>query len=84
MQQQWETIAGTWTIVDGTYASNNPNGTSVAAISSYRGVHAADPATQTLEFDQYTFRVRMRNTGSGATTVAGVMYQFRDSRITTQ
>ena len=78
MQAQWETIAGTWTIVDGTYASNDPNGPSVAAIASYRGLHAADPATQTLEFDQYTFRVRMRNTGFGATTVAGVMYQFQN------
>jgi hypothetical protein len=78
MQAQWETIAGAWTIVDGTYASNDPSRSSVAAIASYRGVHAADPATQTLEFDQYTFRVRMRNTGFGATTVAGVMYQFQD------
>jgi uncharacterized membrane protein len=78
MQAQWETIAGAWTIVDGTYASNDPSRSSVAAIASYRGVHAADPATQTLEFDQYTFRVRMRNTGSAATTVAGVMYQFQD------
>jgi probable HAF family extracellular repeat protein len=79
MQAQWQTIVGAWTIVDGTYATNAivcPC-QSHATITSYPGLRATDPPTQTLEFDRYTFRVRMRNTGSGATTMVGVLYQWQ-------
>ena len=77
IQAQWETIAGTWTIVDGTY----PATSLTAQARSHRFVSRSarrGSGNAALEFDQYTFRVRMRNTGFGATTVAGVMYQFQD------
>lgn len=78
LQAQWETFAGAWRIVDGTYVASATICCNLAAITSYRGLHPADPPTRTLEFDQYTLRVRIRNSGVNANSPAGVVYQFQD------
>ena len=75
MQEQWQPVpsAGSpiWSVIGGTYRTRGA-GNQISVITSYRGVTSADPPTQTLNPDRYTFRVRMRNQGLEEMTRAGL------------
>src|SRR5215212_9610852 len=84
MLEQWQPVpsaAGSpiWRVIDGTYRARG-TGNQISVITSYRGLSPADPPTQTLNSDQYTFRVRMRNQAIEERTSAGLVYQYQDAQ----
>jgi hypothetical protein len=83
IQEQWQPVpsAGSpiWSVIGGTYRTRG-TGNQISVITSYRGVSPADPPTQTLNSDRYTFRVRMRNRALEELTSAGLVYQYQDSQ----
>lgn len=77
IHETWQTVGGSWSVRNGLYFSNADSGMSV--ITSYRGVHPADPPTMTLPFKQFTLRARMRNWGASASDEVGLVYQYQDA-----
>lgn len=80
MQERWQPVPSgapsVWSVIDGTYRTRGV-GNQISVITSYRGLSPADPPTQTLNSDQYTFRVRLRNQGPEETTGVGLVYQYQ-------
>jgi hypothetical protein len=74
---RWEVTAGSWSIARGTYDSTVP-ATSISTIRRYPSLVSGDPPLSFL-YDVFTFRARMRNPGTNAGQLVGLVYHLQDA-----
>ena len=80
MRAQWQPVSGTWAVGNGTYGSSSAGATDISTITSYRGVHPADPSTPDIGFPEWFIRARVRNQGFDDTHHVGIVYGYQDSQ----
>jgi hypothetical protein len=74
----WEPASGTWSIGAGTYNSTAAGRADIATIVEYRRLDPAAPPSSVNPFDQFTVSARMRNKGTTAQHLVGLVYQYQD------
>lgn len=73
----WEAVGGSWQGIAGTYDSTVANATAVTTLFEYFINPIAAPPEPT-PLPNFTYRARVLNRGSGATQLAGVVFNYRD------
>jgi len=76
----WEEESGTWTPVDGAFASIAAGAADISVITSYRGISPADPRQDEMRFPEFIVRAVMRNAGTTDEHLVGLVYGYQDSQ----
>ena len=79
LRNQWQPASGSWSISAGTYNSTAAGSADIATIVEYRGIDPAAPPSPEISFDQFSFRANLRNKGTGAQHLVGVVYRYQNS-----
>jgi hypothetical protein len=75
---RWQVTAGSWAAAGGTYGSTTDE-TAIATIYQYEVVDPASPPASQFIFDVFTYRARMRNSGTDAAQWVGLVYHLQDA-----
>jgi hypothetical protein len=78
LADRWQALQGNWSESGGTYG-NTAAATSIAAIRMYPPFYPSDPPSSVLRYDVFNYRVRMRNPGTTASDLVGLIYNYQDS-----
>lgn len=78
LRSQWQPASGSWSISAGTYNSTAAGSADIATIVEYRGIDPAATPSPEISFDQFSFRANLRNKGTGAQHLVGVVYQYQN------
>lgn len=78
LAHEWRTESGTWSVSGGTFISSAAGAAAdITTIASYRAPDPQSPPTSKLQFDRFTIRARMFNSGSGG--AVGIVYHYQDA-----
>lgn len=75
--ENWAIDAGSWSVANGSYNSTSAATPATSTIVEYV-INPIDPPHAEV-FPPYTFRARVRNQGTGATNLAGVVFDYLDA-----
>jgi hypothetical protein len=75
---QWQPITGVWSATGGTYNSATTASSSLSTIFAYPNP-AGGADLPAIPFDRYRLHARMRNPGTGASSLVGVVYQYQNA-----
>src|SRR5678815_5564068 len=76
--QPWQVALGTWQADGQTYNSTVAASTALTTMFEYRPLDPAGENTDQFTFDDFTVRARLRNQGSSASSLVGLVYLYFD------
>src|SRR4029078_11924897 len=74
----WQVALGTWQADGQTYNSTVAASTALTTIFEYPPIEQPGEVSDQFQFDDWTLTARMRNQGSGANTLVGLVYIYSD------
>ncbi len=78
LREHWVPASGNWSVGAGNYNSTAAGSADIATIVEYRRIDPAAPPTSALAFDQFSVSARMRNKGTTASQLVGLVFQYQD------
>lgn len=78
LADRWQTTAGNWSASGGTYG-NTAATRSISTIHQYPSIEPGQPPLAVLLYDVFDYRVRMRNPGTSASQLVGIVYHLQDA-----
>jgi hypothetical protein len=80
MRYTWQQVSGTWSVASGTYGDTAVGATHITTLTDYRNIDPAAPPSDVIDFDTFTARARMRNSGTTDAQLVGLVYGYQDSQ----
>jgi hypothetical protein len=78
LRNDWVPAPGNWSIGGGTYNSLAGGNADIATIVGYRQLDPAAEFTPTITFNKFSVSARVRNKGTAASQLAGLVYEYQD------